>query len=615
MALNEKQILSFLDDGTVSDIDILNSDSENEPEDLLNKFANDDFSAEIDNEMLANTEIDLHEEDDQTTNETQQSENEVFDLTPVQFPFVQKKDIKWINKPFQEPYINLTDLEPIDCPSTIPQPYVYFTKYFDQKMFEDISFYTNLYAVQNNDFSFKSTSPLEIRSFIAIQMMMGVLKYPRIGMYWEQKFRVNIIADTMPRNRFYSIRQNIHIINNMDIARDNTDKFVKIRPLFDALNNRCKQLPVERNLSVDEQIVPFKGQLVVKQYMKGKPNPWGIKIFLLCGQSGIVYNMILYQGVSTNINKDLQKIFGLGGAVVLDLTKHLTPNRHFLFFDNFFSSYNLFYALTARQIYAAGTIRINRFFNPPVLSDKIIMKMGRGTSYEVTSTLGVGLLKWCDNKAITMASNFITSGKPESVSRWDKKNKQYINIERPEIIKLYNKSMLGVDKHDQLVSYYRVYMKSRKWTLRMITHAFDMAVANSWLEYKQDAENMGIPKKDQKDLLHFKTTLAEELVMVGRFSPGKKRGRPTSSPSSSTRSAECRSPTPAKTSSKALEFRPTEGVSKDLFGHFPAYDDKKEATRCKNKKCTGKTHVVCNKCKIHLCFTPKKNCFSDFHCN
>ncbi|XP_025190428.1 LOW QUALITY PROTEIN: piggyBac transposable element-derived protein 1-like [Melanaphis sacchari] len=517
MALNEKQILSFLDNGTVNDIDILNSESENELENLLNKFANDDFSAELDNEMLANTEIDLLEEDDQTTNATQQSGNEVFDITPVQFPFVQKKRYQ---------------------------------------------------MVQNNDFSFKPTSHLEIRSFIAIQMMMGVLKYPRIGIYWEEKFRVNLIADTMPRNRFYSIRQNIHIINNMDIPCNNTDKFVKIRPLFDALNNRCRQLPVERNLSVDEQIVPFKGQLIVKQYMKGKLNPWGIKIFLLCGQSGIVYNMILYQGTSININKDLQKNFGLGGAVVLDLTKHLTPNRHFLSFDNYFSSYNLFYALTARQIYAAGTIRINQFFSPPVLSDKVIMKMGRGTSYEVTSTLGVGLLKWCDNKAITMASNFITSGNPETVSRWDKKNKQYINIERPEIIKLYNKSMLGVDKHDQLVSYYRVYMKSRKWTLRL-THAFDMAV------------------------------------------PRKKRGRPTSSPSSSTRSADSRSPTPAKISSKTLEFRPTEGVSKDLFGHFPRYDDKKEATRCKNKKCTGKTHVVCNKCKIHLCFTQKKNCFSD----
>lgn len=82
-------MLSFLDDVTVSDI--LNSESENELEDLLNKFANDDFFAELDNEMLANTEIYLHEEDDQTINETQKSGNEVFDITPMQFPFVKKK--------------------------------------------------------------------------------------------------------------------------------------------------------------------------------------------------------------------------------------------------------------------------------------------------------------------------------------------------------------------------------------------------------------------------------------------------------------------------------------------------------------------------------------------
>jgi len=72
----------------------LNSESENELEDLLNKFANDEFSAELDNEMLANTEIDLHEKDDQTTNETQQSGNEVIDILSMQFPFAQKKDIK-----------------------------------------------------------------------------------------------------------------------------------------------------------------------------------------------------------------------------------------------------------------------------------------------------------------------------------------------------------------------------------------------------------------------------------------------------------------------------------------------------------------------------------------
>ena len=67
MSLNENQILSFLADGTVSDLDnILSSESENELEDLLNQFSNDDFSAELDNY--------LQEEDDQTvitTDETQ----------------------------------------------------------------------------------------------------------------------------------------------------------------------------------------------------------------------------------------------------------------------------------------------------------------------------------------------------------------------------------------------------------------------------------------------------------------------------------------------------------------------------------------------------------------
>lgn len=37
----------------------------------------------------------------------------------------------------------------------------------------------------------------------------------------------------------------------------------------------------------------------------------------------------------------------------------------------------------------AGTIRINRFFNQPVISDKEKMKMGSGTSCKIISTLVV----------------------------------------------------------------------------------------------------------------------------------------------------------------------------------------------------------------------------------
>jgi len=124
MALNEKQILSFLDDGTSSDIDILNSESENELEDLLNKFSNDDFSAELDNEMLANTELDLHEEDDQTTNETQ-SGNEVFE------------GLYFSRKYYSRPYIcrQIFQLTIISTDSILADKY-YSRQYFSQQILQ-----------------------------------------------------------------------------------------------------------------------------------------------------------------------------------------------------------------------------------------------------------------------------------------------------------------------------------------------------------------------------------------------------------------------------------------------------------------------------------------------
>lgn len=48
----------------------------------------------------------------------------------------------------------------------------------------------------------------------------------------------------------------------------------------------------------------------------------------------------------------------------------------------------------------------------------------------------IGLVKWFDNKAKCLASNFITSGTLDNVQRYDQKLKQYVTVERPEIVKL-----------------------------------------------------------------------------------------------------------------------------------------------------------------------------------
>jgi len=123
-------------------------------------------------------------------------------------------------------------------------------------------------------------------------------------------------------------------------------------------------------------MVPFKGNLSIKQYIKGKPSPWGIKIFVLAGSNGMVYDFILYQGPNTEINQDLQKNFGIGGSIVLQLAEGIKKNSHYLYFDNFFSSYQLFERLYHLGIYAAGTIRTNRFANPLCYRIKYWQKWG-----------------------------------------------------------------------------------------------------------------------------------------------------------------------------------------------------------------------------------------------
>ena len=129
-------------------------------------------------------------------------------------------------------------------------------------------------------------------------------------------------------------------------------------------------------------------------------------------------------------------------------------------------------------------------------NDKDMLREGRGTCDQVVSKDGdVVLTKWVDNRSVIMASNFVGVGNVDTVKRWDKKDKKYTDVARPEVIKLYNHSMGGVDLLDQMISIYRIYIRSKKWTLRMIFHAVDFTAVNSWFEYRRECERLKIKKK------------------------------------------------------------------------------------------------------------------------
>lgn len=494
--------------------------------------------------------------------------------------------IKW----HKEGTINVNELQ---------SPVHFFSQYFTDFLYQLMAENTNLYAVQKAT-RFAPTNIEELKTFVGIHILMGNLHYPRVKFYWDPQLNISQISQAMPINRFYSLRTNLHFVDVESEDINKNDRFWKVRPLFDVIRTRCLALPLETYLSIDEQMVPFKGHLNVKQYVRNKPNPWGVKIYALCGVSGTLFDFILYQGSTTEVDKGDQENLGLGAAMVMKLSERIDQRNVQLYFDNYFSNYQLLQYLRQKNIYATCTARVDRFNHPPFTADNELKKKGRGTMEQLVSGDGeVILTKWFDNKAVITASNFMGIGEPDSCRRWDKINKEFVQVKRPEVIKNYNLYMGGIDKMDFLITIYRTFIRSRKWTLRMFTHAIDIACVNAWSEYRKQASILGIEKKKVIDLLHFRSYVAEVLMKANKIST-RKRGRPTS--------VEI----PQRAPKTPAARRPLDEVRLDGINHLPVVDASYN-NRCKFPQCKGKTCFRCEKCGINLCLSKKSNCFRKYH--
>ena len=217
---------------------------------------------------------------------------------------------------------------------------------------------------------------------------------------------------------------------------------------------------------------------------------------MLCGASGIIYKSVIYQG-STTIPTNFQDKYSATNGLVMYLAERIPEGKgHKLFCDNYFTSLVILEELLKKRIFVAGTIRNNRLEKCPLKSENELKKIGRGSSHSVTTKGGeLVAVRWYDNKAVSMCSNFVGVEPEDEVRRWDKKEKKYIFIKRPAIVRYYNISMGGVDKSDFLIALYRTFIRSKKWTLRVIFHYFNLGVINAWLEYQRDMKNSGMKKK------------------------------------------------------------------------------------------------------------------------
>ena len=122
--------------------------------------------------------------------------------------------------------------------------------------------------------------------------------------------------------------------------------------MYNSLNTDLSKNGVwQRNLSVDESMVPYFGRNSLKMFIRGKPIRFGYKFWALCGSDGYLYSVKIYTGRETVTEKQ-----PLGTRVVNSMVdiveEHSDLSAHSLYFDNFFTSYQLMHDLKKRGMKA-----------------------------------------------------------------------------------------------------------------------------------------------------------------------------------------------------------------------------------------------------------------------
>ena len=497
------------------------------------------------------------------------------------------------------------EFSPISSAEVDLTPDKYFFQFFPHNLITTIVEQTNLYSTQKTGKSI-GVDLEEIRIYLGINVMMGIVKLPSYRDYWDLHLRYPPIADLMSRNRFALIRQNFHLVDNTNI--DIEDKLCKIRPVLQAVRNECVKIEPEQNHSVDEQIIPSKTRRTkIRQYNPKKPKKWGFKNLVRAGASGFMYDFFIYSGKDESQGdgqyKHLQKCAQIVAKLSEDIPKH---EGHKLFFDNWFSTLDLFHYLKSNGILAAGTIRANRIAKCPIESDKNLVTKGRGSFDEVVDyNSGLVVIKWVDNGAVLLSSNFIGSRPLCTISRWDKNKKERNEVDCPAIVKEYNKNMGGVDLADMLIALYRIDCKTKRWYIKVFWHLVDIAKVNGWILYRRHCEQEDIPTKKQLPLKEFSTKIAHALM----YSGNKTRGRPlkrrnSNLPDSNTKRGRGK---------KSQVPIPCDAVRLDRINHWPIPIVDENKKRCRWFGCAEYSRTKCEKCKVTLCLNGSRNCFKDFH--
>lgn len=339
-------------------------------------------------------------------------------------------------------------------PTTIMQ---IFTSIFTLELVHTIVIETNRYAkecLKEKYHTWETITEEEMYAYFGFLILMGIVNLPSIEDYWrrDKVYNYHPLASKITRTRFLDIHRFLHFVDNSLLPSygDPTySKIQKVKPILTFVSNQLFNLFVpNKDLSVDEAMVKYKGRSSLKQYMPKKPTKRGFKIWMIAdADTGYVLKFNVYEGKMRNMTEK-----GLGANVVMQLTENLHHRYHHIYFDNFFTGVDLMLNLLRQGTYSCGTMRSDRKGFPHSLKPTVKSGFKNRGDHKVVTCGNLSITVWQDSKPLCCCS----TNSDLTVTSVNRKQKDG-SIETfrcPNPIALYNSKMGGVDRNDQLRGYY-----------------------------------------------------------------------------------------------------------------------------------------------------------------
>lgn len=338
-----------------------------------------------------------------------------------------------------------------------------------------------------------------IKKYVIVVLCMGFVPLPSYKLYWKK----NTLFENLFIKNILSIKRYEFIKKYLHFQEDRGDKVTlsKIEDLVAYYNGKFKaNCPDGKYYTIDETMVPFRGRLKIRQYLKNKPVKYGIKIYALAdSETAYLKQWYVYSGREDRKNTN---------NIVLSLLKDMKSKSH-IFMDSYFTSLPLVEKLHDSGFYFTCSIQKNKKGLPNrEENDKLKehIKAYRSGDFLVT--------KFNDNKLFIAISNYykhriINSKKGHDaeieIFSSDGSNLSNENNIKPESVVKYNFLAKGVDRHNQLCSYYFSNIKSLKWYKKIFLYGLEACLVNAFILYKFYTQN-----KKMK-LFDFRLSVIESL--------------------------------------------------------------------------------------------------------